>query len=123
MLRILFLAITFTTAQAWGAGWLMASPSSAEFGVVQTGAPLISRTVYLNNYGSDAVQSISIFGFCSGEFHIYDACYGDLQPNSSCPIMIDFLAGRAGELNCSIDVYSVGSGSLRIPVHATVNEE
>lgn len=123
MARILAALLSLVAAPAWGSAWLMANPGSVDFGTVTVNQPLTSRTVYLNNYGSDPATGLSIFGFCGSEFQIYDQCFGDLRPNSSCPIQINFLAGQAAELNCSIDIYSVGSGSIRVPIHATVIEE
>jgi hypothetical protein len=117
--RFFIFAAMVSSFSAWGAPWLVAQPTYLEFGAVPPGY-LASNNFQLNNWGNEPAPGISVFTYCGPGFTVQSLCFADLQPNFSCPVTVRFQAQQPGEYNCSIDVYSIGSGSVRVNAHATV---
>lgn len=80
---------------------LQVMPSSVSFYGVEVGSFGTQRTVYIYNWGDQAVH-LRVNDYCYGDFRITNWCFQDLRPNGSCSIDVHFDPRTVGFQSCTI---------------------
>jgi hypothetical protein len=101
---------------------LVASPSSVNFYDVQVGQGTQTQYVYLYNQGTEDAKSIYVSAACDSSFYVNNSCYGDLRPQSSCSINIQFHPYSPGFHSCSVNVSTISGGSASINVQGSAHQ-
>jgi len=101
-------------------------PSFVSFGEVEINGIQHTQSVSVYNWGTDPA-SITINSLCAPYFNVMSlSCFGQLSPNGSCSIQIQFTPQQAGTYSCQIYVgfqsVSVNATAVEAPKSATTPE-